>query len=77
MLSVETDFFKSSLLAIVTLLACAEKLSSTMNDISLSRDWVSNSAIDCDMLVSSLQVVVIAGDSASDLQGSAMNMITS
>ncbi|KAF8634919.1 hypothetical protein AX15_000660 [Amanita polypyramis BW_CC] len=52
MLSVETGFFKSSLLAIVTLLACAEKLSSIMNTISVCRDWV----------------IVIAGDNECDLQ---------
>ncbi|KAF8346917.1 iron-regulated transporter [Amanita rubescens] len=52
MMSMEDGLHKSSLLAAVTFLACAEKLSSIMNAISVGRDWV----------------VVIAGGDESGLQ---------
>ncbi|KAK2460103.1 hypothetical protein APHAL10511_007869 [Amanita phalloides] len=52
MLSMENGSSKSVMLIIVTFLACAEKLASIMNAISVGRDWV----------------VVIAGGNESTLQ---------
>lgn len=43
MMPMEDGFHKSFLLACVTFLACVEKLSSTMNAISVGRDWVGES----------------------------------
>lgn len=50
MISMEDGLPKSSLLAVVTLLACAEKLSSIMNAISVGRDWVRKSFTNCTFL---------------------------
>ena len=50
MMPMEDGFHKSFLLACVTFLACIEKLSSTMNAISVGRDWVGESWSSCTLL---------------------------
>ncbi|KIL71466.1 hypothetical protein M378DRAFT_182891 [Amanita muscaria Koide BX008] len=52
MLSLEVRWLKASLLAMLTFLACVERLCTVMNKIAVERDWV----------------VVIAGNKASNLK---------